>query len=153
MKKLFIIMLVFYACSPKQDIKLSQLNWIKGTWMMQGKEGIFIEHWEADTDSSLKGKGFFISKEKDTGFSEQLWMVNRNDTLFYKTITVHNGIQPVYFTETKFNEDEIIFENPYHDFPQKIHYTKINKDSLVITVSGMEDGNQRKEQFFLKRKY
>lgn len=145
-------MLVFAACNYKQDMKFSQLNWIKGTWAMQGEQGVFIEHWEAATDSSLKGKGFFISNEKDTSFSEQLWIVNRNDTLFYKTITAHNGTIPVYFKETNFKDDAIIFENPYHDFPQIIHYTKINEDSLVVTVSGLEGGRQRKEQFFLKRK-
>jgi hypothetical protein len=45
----------------------------------------------------------------------------------------------------------MIFENPAHDFPQFISYTKITTDSLVAEISGTKNGQARKQRFPMKR--
>jgi len=51
----------------------------------------------------------------------------------------------------KFNKSEIAFENPEHDFPQHIIYRKVNADSLVAHIEGMEDGTEKHFDFPMKR--
>ena len=48
-------------------------------------------------------------------------------------------------------QDTIVFENPQHDFPQIISYTKINADSLVAEISGSKNGQELKQTFPMKR--
>ena len=51
------------------------------------------------------------------------------------------------------NENEnLTFENPKHDYPNKIVYKKINNDSLVATIYGIKNGKVSKENFPMKRK-
>lgn len=45
----------------------------------------------------------------------------------------------------------LVFENPMHDFPQIISYTKITCDSLVAQISGEKNGQERKQAFPMKR--
>jgi hypothetical protein len=52
---------------------------------------------------------------------------------------------------TKSNENEITFENPKHDFPNKIVYTKITNDSLVAVIYGKKDGKEMRENFPMKK--
>jgi hypothetical protein len=45
----------------------------------------------------------------------------------------------------------LVFENPKHDYPKKITYTKINDDSLVAEISGILDGKPSSEKFSMKK--
>ena len=45
-----------------------------------------------------------------------------------------------------------MFENPGHDFPKKISYTKITNDSLVAEISGQQQGKPASEKFAMKKK-
>jgi hypothetical protein len=43
------------------------------------------------------------------------------------------------------------FENPEHDFPQRIIYRLETGDALYARVEGTENGKFNKEEFYLKR--
>jgi hypothetical protein len=58
---------------------------------------------------------------------------------------------PVKFKEKSIKEQEFIFENLDHDFPQTITYTRISADSLVAEISGIKDGEARRQRFPMKR--
>lgn len=47
---------------------------------------------------------------------------------------------------------ELVFENPDHDFPQRIRYQLLNEGrTLVATVDGQENGEHRAEETRLTR--
>ncbi len=48
-------------------------------------------------------------------------------------------------------EKKLVFQNPKNNFPQKISYTQITKDSLVIEISGIQQGKPSTEKFSMKR--
>jgi len=58
---------------------------------------------------------------------------------------------PVRFATKTISETQLVFENPQHDFPQTISYTKITADSLVAEISGTKNGHERKQIFPMKR--
>jgi hypothetical protein len=43
------------------------------------------------------------------------------------------------------------FENRKHNYPQKISYTQISKDSLVTEISGMQSGKLSSEKYIMLR--
>ena len=44
-----------------------------------------------------------------------------------------------------------IFENKKHDFPQRIGYSHVNFDTLHAWIEGFSKGKNKKEKFFMWR--
>lgn len=150
----------FVSCQKKEKTELSikafdqieKANWLVGEWGNTSKEGVLTEQWSKENDSILKGKGFLVVG-KDTVFSENIIIEQKGDSLFYvPTIKGQNEGKRVSFKLTSATGNELVFENPKHDFPQKIAYKKISADSLVAEVSGLKDGKESKEVFPMKKK-
>lgn len=151
MKKLASLLLmlsIFISCQQKPSFKeLEKANWFLGRWENKTPEGTFSEEWKVENDSVLKGESYFING-KDTLFAETVRLVQRQSDLFYiVTVPNQNEEKPVAFKLTSSTSDYLVFENPAHDFPKKISYKLVNKDSLYAEISG--DG--KKQGFPFKR--
>ena len=48
------------------------------------------------------------------------------------------------------SDREVIFENPDHDFPQRVIYRLISDEDLLGRIEGMIDGKERAVDFPLK---
>ncbi|MEO6304435.1 MAG: DUF6265 family protein [Bacteroidia bacterium] len=157
-----IFTIMFAACSGptsetvtvetiKSYKEIEKANWFLGSWQNNSPEGNMVEMWKKKNDSTLAGKSFFIVG-KDTVSSEIVSLEQRGKDLFYiPTVKDQNGAQAIKFTLTNSAENTFVFENPQHDFPTKITYKKINNDSLVAEISGIQNGKERTEQFPMSR--
>jgi hypothetical protein len=56
---------------------------------------------------------------------------------------------PTHFTLTSISAEGATFENPAHDFPKLVRYTKRPDGSLETTISGA--AGQRSQSFVLPR--
>lgn len=138
--------------SVKSHAQLDKARWLIGEWGNSSKEGDLTEIWSQLNDSTLAGKTSFVAG-KDTIFMESIEIVQKNDSLFYNTqVSNQNDGKSISFKNTDATENQVVFENPKHDFPQKIVYNKITADSLVVEVSGMKKGKESKESFPMKKK-
>jgi hypothetical protein len=77
---------------------------------------------------------------------EFLRMIERDGGLVY--IAQPNGRPPTEFTLTAITADSATFENPMHDFPKMIRYTRRADGSLEAIVS---DGAKKAETFVFRR--
>jgi hypothetical protein len=151
---LILLLLSIVSCknsesNEKEKIKSS--NWLLGKWENKTDGGILSESWKKSNDSTFRAESFFI-KEKDTLHYEILTLQQRGEELFYTaTVKGQNVDKPISFNLTSETEKKLIFENPKHDYPQKITYTQINKDSLVAEISGMQLGKPSSEKFGMKK--
>ena len=136
---LLLILLTCFSCQQKTTFsELEKADWFLGRWENKTPEGTFSEEWKIENDSLLLGKSFFI-KENDTLFSETVRLVQRENNLFYiVTVPNQNEAKPVEFKLTSSTSDYLVFENPAHDFPKKITYKLVTKDSLYAEISGDE---------------
>ena len=158
MKKLILSMAVLslIACQNKVEKNFEQLekmNWLVGEWENKMPEGVLTETWTKTNDSTFAGKTLFIN-EKDTLHSEDIILTQKGKTLLYiPTVKGQNDDQPVEFkmTESK-TENEFAFENPKHDYPQKIVYKKVSDTNLVATISGKQQGKPSSESFPMTKK-
>ncbi len=155
MKKTTFIILIaslWAGCQKAQEPQmLAQSEWLLGNWENKAPEGHFLEQWNKADNEAFNGKSFFIVN-KDTLFSENIELTQKDGAVFYTaTVKGQNNNQPVAFKLTSSKPGELVFENPKHDYPQRIVYRKINDDSLVAIISGTQQGKKSLEQFPLKR--
>lgn len=131
--------------------KLEQASWLLGNWQNISPQGSSTEIWTKENDSVYTGKSWFI-KRTDTVSSESIRMIQTSEGMFYMPVVKNqNNGEPVKFTLTSSTGRQLVFENPAHDFPQKITYTLINSDSLVAEISGSINGKENAEQFAMSR--
>jgi len=156
MKKTILLLvavaLVISCKKSEKENKLEAANWLVGTWENKSDYGDMIEIWNKSNDSLYVGNSYFI-KQKDTLHSESIELKQKGDVVLYiPTVKGQNNDQPVTFQLTKQTPKQLVFENPTHDFPQKIVYQQITTDSLVATISGMQQGKASSESFSMKKK-
>ena len=131
--------------------ELEKANWLLGEWQNNSPEGNATEVWKKENDSTFLGKSYFVIG-KDTVSSETISLEQNGKQLFYiPTVKDQNDGQPVKFTLTSTTSNQLVFENPKHDFPQKISYTQITNDSLLAEISGMMNGKQNSQKFPMTR--
>jgi hypothetical protein len=133
--------------------RLSRLGWMLGEWQAEMPEGVFTEKWQKETDTSYSGEGVLIARNGEVLFTEQLRVEQRDGVIWYMpTIASQNNGKPVLFKEKTFTDEEIVFENPEHDFPQRITYRKPTDNTLYARVEGKQKGKDAVEEFNFKRK-
>jgi hypothetical protein len=129
------------------------MNWLIGNWENKMDDGILSETWKKENDSTFSGKSYFIVNSKDTVHSETILLTQLNNQLIYSpTVKGQNDDKPIDFIMTSDSENNFVFENPKHDYPQKIVYKKATENSLVATISGIQQGKQSTESYPMKKK-
>lgn len=139
--------------SNKSFEKLEKMSWLVGEWENKMPDGVLTETWVVYNDSIFAGRTVFV-KDKDTLHSEEIVLTQKGETLLYiPTVKGQNDNKPVEFkmTESK-TENEFAFENPAHDYPQKIVYKKVNDTNLIATISGKQQGKPSSESYPMSKK-
>lgn len=147
----FVVLTILCACTTKQTSDITKAEWLIGTWENKTQTGSIYETWSKTNVNEFSGMSYII-KEKDKVVFENIRLVQEQDGLFYiPTVKNQNEGLPVRFTAKTISETHLVFENPQHDFPQIISYTKITADSIVAEISGTKNGQERKQTFPMKR--
>jgi len=146
--------LIFTACKKEDEkapLEIEKVKWISGEWQNKSKDGILTESWERINDTVFNAVCYFVHG-KDTLHNEKISLLQSDNAIIYSpTVKGENGNRPVHFKITSVNANELVFENPKHDYPQKIVYTKITEDSLVTKISGMVNGKPYLESYPMKK--
>lgn len=130
---------------------IGKAEWLIGTWENKTPRGSIYETWIKTNHKKLSGKSYIL-KEKDTIVFETIELVQQEGNLFYiPTVKNQNGGLPVRFAARKISENQLIFENMQHDFPQTISYMKTGANSLLAEISGSKNGKERNQFFSMKR--
>ena len=78
------------------------------------------------------------------------WLyASKGDQLAYEA---HPSGQPsAVFLSASVIESMVVFENPQHDFPQKIGYQRTTPDTLLAWIEGTDKGQTRRIEFQYRR--
>ena len=141
--------LSFYT--EKQVIDMEKMSWLLGTWENTRPKGSIFETWTKTNNDEYMGKSYMI-KGQDTIVFENIQLANEQTGLFYIPIVKNqNKGLPIRFAAKTISENQLVFENAKHDFPQIISYTKISIDSLIAVISGTKNGKEIMQNFPMKR--
>ena len=135
------------ALLPKAKATMAQVAWIAGVWTGARGSSTIEERWTPAAGGSMLA----ISRTLRDGLMpafEFLCIVERDGGLVYTAMP--NGRSPATdFTLTTIDATSATFENPAHDFPKMIRYTKRPDGSLEATISGA--GGEKPQSFVFKR--
>lgn len=123
---------------------LADLAWIAGSWTgtIQGVE--MEEHWTKPNGGSMIGIHRDVAKGRTVSF-EFLRIEMQNDQLVY--LSMPNGRSPATpFPLKELSGTRVVFENPAHDFPQRIIYWKDGHD-LRARIEGTMNGKAGGEEW------
>lgn len=136
MKRLLIIIPIISLFLVSCQNEMDKAEWLIGNWEHTSEEGKFTEKWKKKSSKTFIGNSYFVI-ENDTVFSERVNLVQRGKDLFYIVeITTEPSARVTEFKLTSNSANQLVFENPENDFPKKITYNRIHKDSLFAEISG-----------------
>lgn len=122
---------------------IEALQWLEGTWVASVGATRFEERWTPPAGGAMLAVSRTIRGERMVGF-EFLRIVSRDGGLFY--IAQPGGRPPVEFRLTSNAAGSAVFENPQHDHPRVIRYTR-SGTSLTAEVEGVENGKPAREVY------
>ncbi len=150
-----ILLLAIVSCKKTETVEKDTIkiaDWLIGTWENKSTDGVLTESWQKVNDSTFSATSYFI-KTDDTLHSEKITLSQKGEMLMYSaTVNGQNNDKAVDFGSTTETEKKLIFENPSHDYPQKITYTKENDNTIIAEITGDLRGKKTTERFILKKK-
>ena len=126
--------------------KLDRLAWLAGSWTGKIGSSSIEERWSPIAGGAMLAISRTVSGSRMSAF-EYLRIVERDGGLVY--IAQPNGRTATEFVLTKIEDGRAVFENPQHDFPQRIEYARIGESGLRATISDLAGG--RAQNFEFKR--
>lgn len=118
---------------------IDEVSWLAGTWTQKTDSGIVQESWLGPRAKMMVASSL-TSSERRNSF-EFLRIVERDGSLVY--LASPNGIPPVEFKLKEVAPKRVVFENPTHDFPQRVLYWIEPDGALRARIEGTMQGRER----------
>jgi hypothetical protein len=138
-----MLMIVWNASASRKTsavdpaAKISELAWLSGDWQTApGGRARIEEHWTAPAGGTMIGMGRTVVGDKTAEF-EFLRVEQRGDEIYYVANPNANCPQTD-FKLTRLTAQEVIFENPAHDYPKRVRYRKNADGSLLASIDAGE---------------
>ena len=145
-----LVGLVLVAAAFAQDGgQLKGLAFLAGCWEVRFGPMVIEEQWMRPLGQAMLGVGRGVKGDK-TVHTEFLLIREANGEVNYIAHPSQN-VAPTPFKMTKLTADEVVFENPKHDFPQRISYKRLPSGDLLAQIDGTQNGKARAEKFPYKR--
>ncbi|HRK31171.1 MAG TPA: DUF6265 family protein [Tepidisphaeraceae bacterium] len=136
------------STQPAQPAKLADLGFIHGGWVSVKGETRTEEFWSPPRAGTMLGASRTIRGDV-TVFFEYCRIEQRGEAIYY--IAQPGGKAPTEFKLTQFDGKAAVFENPEHDFPNKIVYELIDQTTMKASIEGTRAGQRRGTSWELKR--
>jgi hypothetical protein len=136
------------AFTPRQAHTIDRVRWLTGCWQATNPQRTVYEQWTAPEARAMLGTSRTVRRDSLVEY-ELVVLREQGDRLTYHAHP--SGQAQTTFVATSVGESSVTFENPQHDFPQKIGYERRGADSLVAWISGPRGGTTRRIDFPYKR--
>ena len=150
LKRRWIVTVLILALAPAASWAgdLEELDWIIGKWKRESRRGVVHEAWQRLSDRTVEGDSWIVSGSDGKKYPlESLLLVEMAGEVFYIPKVAENEY-PVPFRLTSVESGRVVFENPTHDFPQKIIYQRTDHNKLKVTIEGPGDGEESRQVEF-----
>ena len=126
------------ALPPQHDVE--RLAWMSGCWVIEQGSRVTEEQWMRPRGGMMLGMSRTVEGTRTVAY-EASRIEQRGATLVY--VALPSGQAPAEFTATAVSDTLVVFANPTHDFPQRILYRRVGRDSLRARVEGTLQGQER----------
>lgn len=141
------LLLPLFALEPQGD-RIMLLSWLAGCWQSPQTDRRVEELWMRPDGGTMLGMSRTVVGGKTSEFE---FMQIRQEEGKLVFTAKPSGQAEDSFTSIKLTSSEVVFENPQHDFPQRIIY-RLNADgSLSARIEGTKGGETRAVDFPMRR--
>jgi uncharacterized protein DUF6265 len=144
-----VVLAAILCCALPRDARaqhartlVQQLSWITGCWRQStgGGTRVIDEQWMSPRGGTMLGMSRTVRGDSLLEF-EHLQILERSGRLVYHAEP--SGQPPADFVASTVSDTLVVFENPEHDFPQRIIYRRRGTDTLVARIEGPRNGQTR----------
>jgi len=130
---------------PREPVaeKAVALAWLAGNWSGTRGKASIEERWSEPAGGALLGTSRTVSGGRMSAF-EFLRVVEKDGRLLY--VAQPNGKTATEFTLVELEESRAVFENPFHDHPQRISYERVD-DQLTAEISYIDGSSPQRFDF------
>lgn len=121
--------------------ELESLSWLSGCWANPRGEVGSGEYWQPLAGGTMLGVGRTVRNGKTIDFEFLRLHTDEQGRVVYTATP--SGQKETPFIASQISESGATFENPAHDFPKRITYTRTGESSFVVRVEGEKQGTSR----------
>lgn len=142
-----VVLLV--AASVAGAARVADLSWLSGCWASAGQDEGSGEVWMKPSGGSLFGVSRVVRGPKTVAW-EFMRIVETEDG-GVDFIASPSGQAAARFRLVEMSPERVVFENPEHDFPQRVIYQLLDDDRLLGRIEGTVEGELRSVDFPMRR--
>jgi hypothetical protein len=129
---------------------IDRVAWLAGCWEGTLSNGAaYEEMWLPPRGGTMIGVARMTRDGRTLSFEFMRIATDDHDALVYTAQP--SGRPPTHFHGTAIDASAATFENPEHDFPQRILYRLTSPEDLLARIEGERDGQLRGIDFPLRR--
>jgi uncharacterized protein DUF6265 len=141
--KLLMAAALAIAAAPQPPAGIERLGWLQGCWSLTSGVSEVEEYWMAPKGTSILG----IARTTRSGLLADYEMTVIRQADDHLVFEAHPSGQPIaHFRSIEISRSRVIFENPKHDFPQRIGYER-KGNALLAWIEGTRNGKVRRVEF------
>lgn len=147
--KLLLPALLLSAAGIAQADPFAPVAWMAGCWTQTGREAGSVEQWMAPAGGLMLGMARLVKNGRTVEFEFMQLRADADGKLSF--VAQPQGRPPTEFKLVRQGDAEAVFENPAHDFPQRVMYRRTAPDQLVARIEGERNGKVRGIDFAMQR--
>ena len=128
---------------------IARLAWLGGCWKLEGSEAGTMEQWLPLAGGTLIGVGRTVKKGKTV--AHEFLQIREQADGRLAFMAQPSGQPAAVFPLASLSDTEAVFENPQHDFPQRVIYARDGDDRLKARIEGLRTGQLRVMAFPMRR--
>lgn len=140
---LILVAIAHPAAEADAQTSIDRVSWMQGCWRLTSNGRTVDEQWMAPNGGAMLGTSRTVRDGKLVEY-EFVVLREKDGALVYQA---HPSGQPGgEFPMKTVEGTSVVFENPAHDFPQRIGYRRAG-DRLDAWIEGTIDGKARRVEF------
>ena len=129
------------AATPSAETELARLGWITGCWLQVRANGRVDEQWLAPGGGMMLGMSRTLKDGKVREYEFLRIAPGPDGRLAF--IATPSGQAEASFPLKEVTDDMVVFEDPAHDFPQRILYKRVSSTTIIARIEGNIGGQAR----------
>ncbi len=135
--------------SAQEPASVEDLAWLAGCWASIGGEAGSGEQWTVPAGKTMLGVSRTVRHSETVEY--EFLQIRETAAGEIEYVARPSGQTGAAFLLVRLSEREVVFENPDHDFPQRIIYRLIAEGNLEASIEGEVNGETRTVDFPLRR--
>jgi len=141
------LILVAVAALSAQVPAAELPEWMAGCWRLESGARVVEEMWMSPAGGVMLGVGRTVSNGRAV---DHEFMQIRGDAGRVVFVANPSGQPEASFQMIKSGAREVVFQNPAHDFPQRVMY-RLQDGTLTGRIEGTQNGKPRSADFPMRK--